>query len=240
MILADLHTHSISSGHATTNTITEMAKQASVKGLTVLGITDHGPATPLAGTESYFRSLKLAPAKREGVQILYGAEVNILDNDGSLDLSDELLAGLDYAIASLHLPTKKPGTMQENTAAYINAMKHPRVRIIGHCDDVRYPVDYDALTEAARKNQVLLEINNASLEPGSYRGNTWENSLSILKCCKERSYPVILSSDSHGAQKVGDFTYALKAIEEAGFPKQLLVNYRKELLTEYFGRIAAF
>lgn len=45
MYLSDIHTHSIASGHGTTCTISDMAKAASQKGLKLLGITDHGPAT---------------------------------------------------------------------------------------------------------------------------------------------------------------------------------------------------
>ena len=59
MYLSDIHTHSIASGHGTTCTISDMAKAASQKGLKLLGITDHGPATLAAGTSSYFRSLDL-------------------------------------------------------------------------------------------------------------------------------------------------------------------------------------
>lgn len=55
MYLSDIHTHSIASGHGTTCTISDMAKAASQKGLKLLGITDHGPATLAAGTFSYFR-----------------------------------------------------------------------------------------------------------------------------------------------------------------------------------------
>ncbi len=54
MYLSDIHTHSIASGHGTTCTISDMAKAASQKGLKLLGITDHGPATLAAGTSSYF------------------------------------------------------------------------------------------------------------------------------------------------------------------------------------------
>ena len=54
MYLSDMHTHSIASGHGTGCTISEMAKAASAKGLKLLGITDHGPATLAAGTPSYF------------------------------------------------------------------------------------------------------------------------------------------------------------------------------------------
>ena len=52
--------------------------------------------------------------------MLYGAEVNILDENGSLDLEDSILAHLDYVIASIHKPVKKPGTKEENTRTYLN------------------------------------------------------------------------------------------------------------------------
>ena len=54
---------------------------------------------------------------------------------------------LDYAIASLHQPCIKSGTMiPQNTDAYLGAMKNPAIHIIGHPDDSRYPIDYDTLT----------------------------------------------------------------------------------------------
>lgn len=169
-IIFDIHTHTIASGHGSAATITDMAKTAFVRGLKLLGISDHGPATPGGGKPSYFRSLANAPRMRLGVEMLYGAEVNILDDQGTLDLEDEILARLDYVIASIHKPVKKPGTIDENTAAYIAAMKNPYVRIIGHCDDVKYPVDYPAIVQAAMENRVLLEINSCSLSPEGYRG----------------------------------------------------------------------
>ena len=79
MYLSDMHTHSIASGHGTSCTISDMAKSASRKGLKLLGITDHGPATLAAGTASYFRSLTYSPRKRFNVELLYGIELNILD-----------------------------------------------------------------------------------------------------------------------------------------------------------------
>ena len=60
MYLSDMHTHSIASGHGTECTITNMARAAG-KGLRLLGITDHGPGTLVAGTSSYFRSLTYSP-----------------------------------------------------------------------------------------------------------------------------------------------------------------------------------
>ena len=57
----DLHTHTISSGHGSTDTLTDLAKTAAQRGLKSLGISDHGPATAGSADESYFRNLALAP-----------------------------------------------------------------------------------------------------------------------------------------------------------------------------------
>lgn len=221
----DIHTHTIASGHGSTATITDMAKAAAAHNLKMLGITDHGPATLGGGRVSYFRSLAHAQKKRLGIEMLYGAEVNILDNKGKLDLDNTILEKLDYAIASIHKPVKKPGTIEENTAAYIAAMQNPNVRIIGHCDDVKYPVDYLAIVKAAMKYDVLLEINNSSLSPDGYRGDTRFNDLIILNLCRHFHYPVVLASDSHGTRHVGDFSYALELVELAGMPESLIMNY---------------
>lgn len=221
----DIHTHTIASGHASTATITDMAKAAASRNLKMLGISDHGPATCGGGKPSYFRSLFYAQKERLGVEMLYGAEANILNNEGKLDLEDSILAKLDYVIASIHKPVKKPGTMEENTAAYIAAMKNPYVRIIGHCDDVKYPVDYLEIVKAAMKYDVLLEINNSSLSPDGYRGDTRFNDLMILNLCRHYHYPVIFASDSHGTKHVGDFTFSLELAQLAGMPDSLIMNY---------------
>lgn len=221
----DIHTHTIASGHASTATITDMVKAAAAKNLKLLGISDHGPATCFGGKPSYFRNLAYAQKKRLGVEMLYGAEANILNNEGKLDLEDAILSKLDYVIASIHKPVKKPGTMEENTSAYIEAIKNPLVRIIGHCDDVKYPVDYLALVKAAMKYDVMFEINNSSLSPEGYRGDTRFNDLMILNLCKHFHYPVIFASDSHGTKHVGDFAYALELSKLAQMPESLIMNY---------------
>lgn len=221
----DVHTHTIASGHASTATITDMAKAAAAGNLTLLGISDHGPATFGGGKPSYFRSLSYAQKERFGVEMLYGAEVNILNNEGKLDLDDSILKDLDYVIASVHKPVKKPGTVEENTATYINAMKNPYVCIIGHCDDERYPIDHLALVRAAMEHQVLLEINNSSLSPEGYRGDTRFNTLMILNLCAYFHYPVLLSSDSHGVKHIGDCEFAQEMAKLAGMPEDLILNY---------------
>lgn len=224
----DPHLHCIASGHGTTDTITDLAKQAAKNHLNMIGLTDHGPATMHSGRVSYFRNLRYAPKKRCGVEILYGVELNILDYNGAVDLDDEILDGLDYAIISMHLPNVKPGSVEENTFAYVNAMSHPKVKIIGHCDDTRYPVDYEALVVAAKHYGVAIEINNSSLSPDGYRGDVRENVRTILKLCKKYRHPIVLSSDSHGKKHVGDFQYAIELMQEVNFPDNLILNQSSE------------
>lgn len=224
MYLSDMHTHSIASGHGNTCTISDMAKKAARNGLKLLGITDHGPGTLAAGTPSYFRSLTFSPKKRFGVDLLYGIELNILDTEGTVDLEEELLSRLDYAIASMHSQNYKSRTREENTLAFLNTMKNPHVKILGHCDNPHYPVNYDALVAGAKEHHVLLEINEASLAPYGYRGDTRANNLEILRCCRKYNAPIVLSSDSHGSGHIGDFTYAAEFVHQAMFPESLIYN----------------
>ena len=235
MYLCDMHSHTIASGHGTSCPIADMAKKAHEKGLTLLGITDHGPGTLGAGTPSYFRSLAHAPRKRCGIRVCYGVELNITDFSGNLDLEDEILEGLDYAIASMHRPNLRPGGQTANTLAYIQAMKHPAVRMIGHCDDVKYPVDYDELTAAAREYGIVMEINNSSLSPEGYRGDTRANNRMLLEGCLRNRVPVLLSSDSHGTAHIGDFTYARAMVQEMNYPEELILNDKPEQVLKLLG-----
>ncbi|MDD2970686.1 MAG: phosphatase [Lachnospiraceae bacterium] len=225
MILLDLHTHSIASGHGSSDTITHMADVASQRGLQILGVSDHGPATPGSSSISYFQNLCLAPESRYGVRLLYGAEVNILDFNGLTDLSPDVLKHLDYAIASMHLPTRKPGSLAENTRGYIHAMKISSVKIIGHCNDGRYPVDYMELAKASRDYHVLLEINELSLSPQGYRKDSEKNCQLLLEACSKYNLPILLSSDSHGSKNIGNMPYAINLTKQMQFTDSLILNY---------------
>lgn len=229
-ILADIHTHCVASGHGTRDTITDMARVAADRSLRVLGISDHAPATPGAADSSYFRNLLLAERKRFGVSLLYGVELNILNEKGDVDMEDKLIQSLDYAFISIHPPTFRAGTVESNTAAYIRAMKHPGVRFLGHPDDGRFPVDYERLLSAARENRVYPELNNASLMPDAYRTDGRRNSMQILTLCKKMRLPVLLSSDSHGKAHIGDMQYILPLLAECGFPRELIINCDLEML----------
>ena len=147
-----------------------------------------------------------------------------IGNDKPRNGSDELLNNLDYAIISMHRQNYRSGSVSQNTEAYINAIKHPAVKILGHCDDTHFPVDYETLARAALRENVIFEINEAPLAPGGYRGDTRANAARILYLCQKYQLPVILSSDSHGKEHVGDFTYAEEFVHQLMFPETLILN----------------
>jgi len=218
----DVHTHTIASGHAY-GTINEMAKAASEKGLKLLGITEHAKGIPGTCDDIYFMNLKVVPRELYGIKLMLGAEINILDYDGSLSLGPEYIRGLDIRIAGIHDFCYKFGTIEENTAAIINAMKNPAVDIISHPDDSNCPLDYEKIVSAAKEYHTLLEVNNNSLKLMG-RKNTKENSLQLLRLCKQYEIPVLVSSDAHFMNSIADLERVLPLIEEADFPEELIIN----------------
>ncbi len=219
----DMHTHTLASGHAF-NTIREMSRAAAEKGLELLGITEHAPLMPGSCHEFYFSNLKILDRSAYDVPVLFGVELNILDKEGHVDLSEQHLKELDYGIASLHPPCIPFMSQADTTSAVIAAMKNPYVQIIGHPDDSRFPLNYDEVVAAAAEYHVLLEINNASLSPTGFRVGAYENYLCMLEYCKKYKCPVILNSDAHADTLVGDHRYAIDVLKACDFPEELVVN----------------
>lgn len=234
-IVLDSHTHTIASGHAY-STLHEMSREAADRGLSLLGITEHSMTMPGTCHEYHFHNMRMLTREMYGIQVMHGAEVNIMGYDGSLDMKDALLAQMDVVIASLHIPCIKPGTKEENTAALLHAMENPYVNIIGHPDDSRYPVDYEKLVRKAKERKVLLELNNTSLHPKSSRKDARPNDEILLRLCMEYEAPIILGSDAHTQEDIGNFQYALLLLEEIGFPKELVVNRSVEDYKKYINR----
>ena len=100
--------------------------------------------------------------KLKGIRILKGTECDILE-DGSLDYDDELLAGFDYVVASVHTLFDMPEA--EMTARVCKALAHPAVTMLGHATGrllLRrdgYKVDLDEVLKAAAKHGKMIEIN---------------------------------------------------------------------------------
>lgn len=230
-IQLDVHTHTIASGHAY-GTITEMAKAASEKGLSLLGITEHTHYMPGTCDDIYFSNLHVVPRRMYGVRLMLGAELNIMDYDGTVDLPEDILRGLDVRIASIHGNLYRFGTVGQNTAAVLAAMQNPFIDIIGHPDDGNCPLDYERIVRASKEYHTLLEINNNSLRL-AWRKNARENILTILRLCREQDTPVILGSDAHFMTDIANTDHSMPLIEEAGFPRELILNCDVERFEDY-------
>lgn len=222
-IEVDAHTHTLASGHAY-STINEMALAASQKGLKLLGITEHTRGIPGTCDDFYFINLGVVPRELHGVQLMLGAELNILDYEGTIDLSRDYLNKLDHCIASIHDQCYSFGTIEENTAAIVGAIRNPYVDIIGHPDDSRCPLDYETVVRAAAEHHTLLEINNNALRSPK-RLNVFENACTILKLCKQYDIPVICDSDAHFMTDVGNMDHVSRVFDAVDFPEELVINY---------------
>ncbi len=219
----DLHTHTIASGHAY-STLQENIAAAKERGLKFLGLSEHGPAMMGGPCPMYFQNYKIIPREYGDLRLFCGIEANITDYEGHLDLDDRTLSRLDYCIASMHTLIVPPGSARENTRAAILAMENPLVKILGHPDDSRYPMDYEELVRAAARLRVALEVNNSSLHPLSSRQGTRENIRTLLEACLRHGASVILGTDSHICSSVGDFTQAEQLLREMDFPEELIIN----------------
>lgn len=232
--LLDVHTHSIVSGHAYSS-IQEMAVAASEKGLKILGITEHAPELPGACDPIYFRNLHVVPREMYGVRLLLGAELNILDTKGTLDLDEDYYRILDLRIAGIHSLCWKGGTREENTHAMLQTIRNPWTQIISHPGDGTALLDFEPIVLAAKETRTLLEINSSSMDPVRHKEEARENNLEILRLCRRYEVPIILGSDAHISFSVADYRYALPLLAETDFPEALVINDKPEWFLEYTG-----
>ena len=162
-----LHVHSTWSDGQ--NTIREMAEACIARGLTYLGLTDHSKTAAYAGglnEEALKRQHEeIDQLNNEFVgrlRILKGIECDIL-RDGSMDFADDVLATLDFVVASIHsLFNLSP---EEQTQRMLRAISNPYVDIIGHptgrilLGREGYTLDIVAVIDAAAEHGVCIEIN---------------------------------------------------------------------------------
>ena len=125
----DSHTHTLASGHAYC-TLLEMVRAAADRGLELICITDHAPGMELTTHKDYFLNFRVIDREIYGVRVMMGAELNVMDFDGTVDLSPKLLNNLDMAIASQHIWCMPQGGGPEENTAAIDVYK--RQGLTGH------------------------------------------------------------------------------------------------------------
>jgi DNA polymerase (family 10) len=166
-IRGDFHAHTVASDGG--NTIEEMTQAARERGYEFLCITDHSKSSAIANGQSpqrlarQIKEIHKMNARLKGITLLAGAEVDILA-EGNLDFDDELLADLDFVVASIH--SALGSTRERVTTRTLKAMDNPYVMCIGHPTGrligQREAMDLDmpAVIEHAAQTGTALEVNS--------------------------------------------------------------------------------
>jgi len=221
LLKVDLHIHSIASGHAL-NTVYELAEVANQKGLSMIGIADHCPNMEGAPHSGYFEISRYTPELIHNVHILMGCELNILNTNGEVDLSNEILKLQDIVFAGLHKRTSYRGqSIEENTTAIINTMNNPFIQVISHPFRPEFPIDVEEVVKAASKKEVLLEVNCLALSRSKKNKKMINNTKTLIQLAQKHGVPLVISSDAHVAENIGKDTILeelnLKRVLQDGF-----------------------
>ena len=228
---ADLHVHTIASGHGY-STMKEMAESARKKGLKMIAITDHGLQMPGAPHWYHFTNMKSLPRIMEEVEVLRGVEANILDMQGNIDMPVEVLTNyLDIVLAGFHELTGYSGTsVEHNTKAMIAAIMNPYVHIIAHPGNPKFPVHVEEVVLAAKNYHKALELNNNSF-------NVREGSLTscneFAKMAKKHNALVCINSDAHICYDVGKSANAIFLAEKAKISNSQIINFSVQQTKEF-------
>jgi DNA polymerase (family X) len=191
----DLHTHSrYSDGRAS---IEQMAQRARDCGLEYFAVTDHSRRlTMVHGLDprlhEQWREIEQIGAHLDGITILRGIEVDILE-DGSLDLPDDVLAELDWVVASVHYKLEQDP--QEMTRRLVRAIRNPNVDVIGHPSDrlidQRQPITFDwgEVLRVAHEEGCALEVNS--------QPDRLDLTDTACMAAKQAGVKLVVSSDAH-------------------------------------------
>lgn len=228
-LFADLHTHTIASSHAY-STITENCEWAKNNGIKLIAMTDHTEKMPDSPYIWHFENLRILPRKINDVIVLKGAETNITDFEGHIDIGEKTINELEWIIASMHKEVLSQGSVEQITNTYLKAMQNPDIDMIGHPTTAYFQCDFDKLVKGAVEYNKILEINESSIK---VKKGSRENSYELLKACKKYNALVCVNTDSHFCQLVGKADNALEILKSCDFPQELVLNADLDRLCDW-------
>ncbi|MBS3803043.1 MAG: DNA polymerase/3'-5' exonuclease PolX [Oleiphilaceae bacterium] len=224
-IRGDLHMHTDATDGR--NSLREMAEAAKKLGHDYIAITDHSRRLTMANgltpkrLREQMEAIDRLNEELEGIRVLKGIEVDILE-DGGLDLPDDVLKELDVTVCSIHsklnLSRKKQTerVLRAMDNRYFNILGHPTGRLINKRDP--YPIDLEAIVEGARERGCCLEINSQPKRldlPGRY-----------AQMVKEAGVLGVISTDSHATDHLGFMHLGVSQARRGWMEKDDLLNTR--------------
>jgi DNA polymerase (family 10) len=224
-VRGDLHSHTtLSDGR---NTLAEMAEAGRERGYAYMAITDHSASHGFGDHVTAERLWQRVEEVREwnkgkrGFRLLSGSEVNI-GLDGSLDYPEDLLAELDWVVASVHtsFAIAEPAMTERVLAAienpHVDCIGHLTGRLIGRREP--YGIDVEAVVQAATRAGTMLEIN----------GNPNRRDLSErhARLAAEAGATIVLNTDAHGVDTLDNMAYAVATARRAWLGPDQVANTR--------------
>ena len=235
--IADYHVHSTYSrrNHGK-STIEEIVEKAVELNLEEIAVTDHGPKHYLYGIqeekipeakEIILRMRKKYPQ----IKILLGVEANILDYEGTTDISENVVKHCDIILCGYHMGALfssvkdafkftvknrfSTNMADENATALANAMKRYKINILTHPGD-KIPCNINIVAKAAEETGTILEINNS-------HGHL---NVEEIKIASKYDVRFVINSDSHIKDKIGSYENGLKSAIDAGLDLSRIINLK--------------
>ncbi|HEU5453321.1 MAG TPA: DNA polymerase/3'-5' exonuclease PolX [Terriglobales bacterium] len=204
----DVHMHTVETDGKCT--IEEMAEAARARGYQYMAITDHSKNLAFANgldddrARAHIKRIRAAAKKLSGIKMFAGIEVDILA-DGSLDLSDDVLAEMDIVIASVH--SRFDQDAAQMTERLLKAVSNPNTSILGHPTGRlllrrdAYQFDVEKVLNAAARNKVAMELN------------AYPDRLDLcdrhLRMAKERGVKIVINTDAHHTSHMEKIRYGV-------------------------------
>jgi DNA polymerase (family 10) len=207
------------------NTLEEMVAGCAARGYEYMAITDHSKALAMVGGLDARRlalqwlEIDAIRARHPEIRLLRSMEIDILA-DGTLDLEDEMLAGLDLVVVSIHSRFELPRAQQ--TARVLRALEHPRVNVLAHPTgrkiNSRKPIDFDVEAVLARAAELGVAVE-ANATPD--RLDLKDTHLALAR---ELGCRIVISTDSHRVAELGQMRYGVDQARRAGLEPRHVLN----------------
>jgi DNA polymerase (family X) len=224
-VRGDLHCHTtLSDGKQDVEAMVEAAR---AKGYQYLAITDHsathgfGDNVEPDALRAQIERVRALNAELDGFELLIGTETNVLP-DGSVDYDEELLAQLDWVVASVH--TSFGMSEADMTARMVAAIEHPYVDVIGHPTGRKiesrppYAVEMERVIEAAARTHTMLEINAS---PDRRDLNEIH-----ARAAAEAGVLIVLDSDAHSVREFDLMPFGIATARRAWLTPAQVANTR--------------
>jgi DNA polymerase (family 10) len=213
----EMHCHSTWSSDGK-STIEEMALAAKGRGYKFLCLTDHSHYLRDGRLEAQWEEIEAVNARAKPFRILRGIEVNIRA-DGSLDVEDDVLAELDWVIASLHTAFDRSPTER-----ILGAIDSPHVDCIGHLTGRRLlkrtgaEVDVERVVERAVETGTALEINS--------QPDRLDMRDTHARLAGEAGVRIPVTTDAHSVAALGYAELGIAQARRAWLTKEQVLNTR--------------